>query len=220
MLNDTARVEQSRFNMVEQQVRTWEVLDAKVLNLLQKIPREAFVPKAYQGLAFADIEIPLGHGQTMLAPKIEGRFLQALSLSNQDKVLEIGTGAGYLTALLAKQAKQVDSYEIYASLSNQAKKNLADQKINQVKCIVGDGLKLAQGSYDAIVLTGSLPVYPQYMERLLNLGGRMLVVVGDAPVMQAILVTRVDESSFKQDVLFETCLPVLINAPQPSRFEF
>jgi protein-L-isoaspartate(D-aspartate) O-methyltransferase len=156
----------------------------------------------------------------MLAPKIEGRFLQALSLSNQDKVLEIGTGAGYLTALLAKQAKQVDSYEIYASLSNQAKKNLADQKINQVKCIVGDGLKLAQGSYDAIVLTGSLPVYPQYMERLLNLGGRMLVVVGDAPVMQAILVTRVDESSFKQDVLFETCLPVLINAPQPSRFEF
>lgn len=220
MLNDTARVEQSRFNMVEQQVRTWEVLDAKVLNLLQKIPREAFVPKAYQGLAFADIEIPLGHGQTMLAPKIEGRFLQALSLSNQDMVLEIGTGAGYLTALLAKQAKQVDSYEIYASLSNQAKKNLAAQKINHVKCMLGDGLKLAQGSYDAIVLTGSLPVYPQFMERLLKLGGRMLVVVGDAPVMQAILVTRVDESSFKQDVLFETCLPVLINAPQPSRFEF
>ena len=220
MLNDTARVEQSRFNMVEQQVRTWEVLDAKVLNLLQKIPREAFVPKAYQGLAFADIEIPLGHGQTMLAPKIEGRFLQALSLSNQDTVLEIGTGAGYLTALLAKQAKQVDSYEIYTSLSNQAKKNLAAQKINHVKCILGDGLKLAQGSYDAIVLTGSLPVYPQFMERLLKLGGRMLVVVGDAPVMQAILVTRVDESSFKQDVLFETCLPVLINAPQPSRFEF
>jgi protein-L-isoaspartate(D-aspartate) O-methyltransferase len=220
MLNDTARVEQSRFNMVEQQVRTWEVLDAKVLNLLQKIPREAFVPKAYQGLAFADIEIPLGHGQTMLAPKIEGRFLQALSLSNQDTVLEIGTGAGYLTALLAKQAKQVDSYEIYASLSNQAKKNLAAQKINHVKCMLGDGLKLAQGSYDAIVLTGSLPVYPQFMERLLKLGGRMLVVVGDAPVMQAILVTRVDESSFKQDVLFETCLPVLINAPQPSRFEF
>lgn len=220
MLNEATRVEQSRFNMVEQQVRTWEVLDAKVLHLLQTLPREAFVPKAYQGLAFADIEIPLGHGQTMLSPKIEGRFLQALALTAQDKVLEIGTGAAYLTALMAKQAKHVDSYEVHCALSNQAGKSLSAQKIKNVTLHVGDGLALANGQYQAIVLTGSLPVYPQAMERLLAIGGRMLVVVGSAPVMQAILVSRVDENSFKQDVLFETCLPVLENAPQPSRFEF
>ena len=220
MLNEATRVEQSRFNMVEQQVRTWEVLDAKVLHLLQTLPREAFVPKAYQGLAFADIEIPLGHGQTMLSPKIEGRFLQALALTAQDKVLEIGTGAAYLTALMAKQAKHVDSYEVHRALSNQAGKSLSAQKIKNVTLHVGDGLALANGQYQAIVLTGSLPVYPQAMERLLAIGVRMLVVVGSAPVMQAILVSRVDENSFKQDVLFETCLPVLDNAPQPSRFEF
>jgi len=220
MLNEATRVEQSRFNMVEQQVRTWEVLDAKVLHLLQTLPREAFVPKAYQGLAFADIEIPLGHSQTMLSPKIEGRFLQALGLSAQDKVLEIGTGAAYLTALMAKQAKHVDSYEVHRALSTQAGKNLTAQKIKNVTLHVGDGLALSSGQYQAIVLTGSVPVYPQAMERLLAIGGRMLVVVGTAPVMQAILVSRVDENSFKQDVLFETCLPVLENAPQPSRFEF
>lgn len=220
MLNEATRVEQSRFNMVEQQVRTWEVLDAKVLHLLQTLPREAFVPKAYQGLAFADIEIPLGHGQTMLSPKIEGRFLQALSLTKQDKVLEIGTGAGYLTALLAKQAKHVDSFEIHRSLSNQANKNLTAQKIKNVTLHVADGLAQAKGEYQAIVLTGSLPVYPQTMERMLAIGGRMLVVVGSGPVMQAILVSKVDDNSFKKDILFETCLPVLENAPQPSRFEF
>lgn len=220
MLNESTRIEQSRFNMVEQQIRTWEVLDAQVLQLLQKIPREAFVPKSYQGLAFADIEIPLGQGQTMLAPKIEGRMLQALALQASDKVLEVGTGSGYLSALMAQQAQQVDSYEIHAALHASAKKNLAAQKIHNVHCHLGNGLAVSTGHYDAIVLTGSVPVYPQSMERLLAIGGRMLVVVGDAPVMQARLVSRIDETSFKQDILFETCLAVLAHAPQPSRFEF
>jgi protein-L-isoaspartate(D-aspartate) O-methyltransferase len=220
MLSQAEKVEQSRFNMVEQQVRTWEVLDAKVLDLLQTVPREDFVPKEYKGLAFADIEIPLGHGRFMLAPKIEGRFLQALALKSKNKVLEIGTGAGYLTALMAKQADVVMSYDTQASLQTRAKKNLAAQNIKNVKLFVGDGLQVNEGIYDAIVMTASLPSYPKRMERLLAIGGRMLVVVGSAPVMQAMLITRLTPDSYHHDVLFETCLPAMENAPQPSQFVF
>jgi len=220
MLNQAEKVEQSRFNMVEQQVRTWEVLDAKVLDLMQTLPREDFVPKEYKGLAFADIEIPLGYGRFMLAPKIEGRFLQALALNKKSKVLEIGTGSGYLTALMAKQAEMVKTCETQSSLISRAKKNLAAQKINNVKFFVGDGLQVNDGIYDAIVMTASLPSYPKRMERLLALGGRMLVVVGYAPVMQAMLITRLTPDSYHRDVLFETCLPAMENAPQPSQFVF
>lgn len=212
--------EQSRFNMIEQQIRTWEVLDPVVLDLLKKVPREAFVPSKYEGLAFADLEIPLGEGQLMLSPKVEGRILQALAIQKTDKVLEIGTGAGYLTALMATQAKHVDSVELNSKLSQAADKRIAAQKIKNVSLHVADGLNASDKIYDVIVLTGSLPVYPEQIERQLAMGGRMFVVVGDEPAMEAILVTRVTKDAVRRDNLFETCLAPLVNAPQPSRFSF
>jgi protein-L-isoaspartate(D-aspartate) O-methyltransferase len=216
----TLHREQSRFNMIEQQIRTWEVLDPIVLDLLKKLPREDFVPPQYEGLAFADLEIPIGEGQLMLSPKIEGRILQALAIKKTDKVLEIGTGAGYLTALMALQAKHVDSMELNNKLSTAAGKRIAAQKIKNVSLKVADGLAVKEGTYDVVVLTGSLPVYPIEIERLLAVGGRMFVVVGDEPAMEAVLATRVTKDAIKKNVLFETCLPVLTNAPQPSRFSF
>jgi protein-L-isoaspartate(D-aspartate) O-methyltransferase len=215
--------EQSRFNMVEQQIRPWDVLDPKVLELFKKVPREDFVPKQYKGLAFADLEIPLGEGQQMLSPKIEGRILQALAIKPTDKVLEIGTGAGYLTALMATQAKQVDSIELHAKLSAQAAKNIAAQRIKNAKLIVGDGAQglAAKAPYDVIVFTGALSVPPnQQLEMQLAVGGRLFAVVGEPPVMEAILVERVSSDTFKRDTLFETCLPVLANTPKISHFSF
>lgn len=214
--------EQSRFNMIEQQIRTWDVLNGDVLDLLKKLPREDFVPKQYKGLAFADIEIPLGYGQLMLAPKIEGRILQALAIKKTDKVLEIGTGSAYLTALMALQAKHVDSIEANSKLSAQAAKNIAAQSIENVSLVVGDGLKGNETAapYDIIVYTGALPLAPTEVEQQLAIGGRMFVVIGEAPVMEATLVTRVSADNFKREVLFETCLPTLENAPEPARFEF
>lgn len=214
--------EQSRINMIEQQIRTWDVLDSAVLALLKKLPREDFVPKQYRGLAFADIETPLGYGQLMLAPKIEGRILQALAIKKTDKVLEVGTGSGYLTALMALQSKHVDSIEAKSKLSAQAAKNIAAQSISNVSLMVGDGLQgnVAGAPYDVIVYTGALPLAPSHVERQLAVGGRMFVVLGEAPVMEATLVTRISEDVFEREALFETCLPVLENAPQPERFEF
>lgn len=215
--------EQSRFNMVEQQIRPWDVLDPKVLELFKQVPRENFVPKQFKGLAFADIEVPLGEGQQMLSPKIEGRILQALSIKPADKVLEIGTGAGYLTALMAKQAKQVDSIELHAKLSAQAAKNLAAQKIKNVSLIVGDGTEglAAKAPYDVIVFTGALSIPPtQQLEEQLAVGGRMFFVVGEPPAMEAMLVERIASDIFKRDALFETCLPLLANAPKEKRFTF
>lgn len=215
--------EQSRFNMVEQQIRPWDVLDPKVLELFKQVPRENFVPKQFKGLAFADIEVPLGEGQQMLSPKIEGRILQALAIKPADKVLEIGTGAGYLTALMAKQAKQVDSIELHAKLSAQAAKNLAAQKIKNVSLIVGDGTEglAAKAPYDVIVFTGALSIPPtQQLEEQLAVGGRMFFVVGEPPAMEAMLVERIASDIFKRDALFETCLPLLANAPKEQRFTF
>ena len=215
--------EQSRFNMVEQQIRPWDVLDPKVLELFKKIPREDFVPKQYKGLAFADLEIPLGEGQQMLSPKIEGRILQALAVKSTDKVLEIGTGAGYLTALMATQAKQVDSIELHAKLSAQASKNITAHGIKNVKLIVGDGVQglAAKAPYDVIVFTGALSTLPnQQLEAQLAVGGRLFAVVGEAPVMEAILVQRLSLDTFKRDALFETCLPLLANTPKPTSFSF
>jgi len=215
--------EQSRFNMVEQQIRPWDVLDPKVLELFKQVPRENFVPKQFKGLAFADIEVPLGEGQQMLSPKIEGRILQALAIKPADKVLEIGTGAGYLTALMAKQAKQVDSIELHAKLSAQAAKNLAAEKIKNVSLIVGDGTEglAAKAPYDVIVFTGALSIPPsQQLEAQLAVGGRMFFVVGEPPAMEAMLVERIASDIFKRDALFETCLPLLANAPKEKRFTF
>jgi protein-L-isoaspartate(D-aspartate) O-methyltransferase len=217
---------QARFNMIEQQIRTWDVLDAKVLDLFKLVPREAFVSETYAGLAFADLELPIGHGQTMLAPKMEGRILQALEIKETDTVLEIGTGSGYLTALLAKQAKRVVSVELYNDISQLAQQRLAGQKIQNVTLETGDAANgwPAHTPYDVIVFTGSLPMLPEIALEDLAKGGRMFIVVDEAPVMQAQLIRKIplssSSSAYKRDVLFETCLPALINAPQPERFQF
>lgn len=221
-LTDSAQRERARFNMIEQQIRTWEVLDTGVLQLFDQIPREDFVPLQYKGLAFADIEIPIGHGQTMLSPKLEGRMLQALDIRKTDKVLEIGTGSGYLTALLAALAQQVFSVEIIPELSAQARTRLDAHNINNVVLEAGDAAQgwPAQAPYDVIVYTGSLPLLPQHVQQQLNVGGRLFAVVGEPPVMEAVMIHCVAKDNYRQQALFETCLPVLANAPRPTRFEF
>jgi protein-L-isoaspartate(D-aspartate) O-methyltransferase len=215
-------IEQARFNMIEQQIRTWEVLDSVVLDLLKEVPREAFVPTEYAGLAFADLEIPIGHGQMMLSPKMEGRILQALQIKPTDKVLEIGTGSGYLTSLMAKLAKEVVSVELNPALAKVAQQRITAHGLANVTVTVGDAAQgwPAGAPYDVIVFTGSLPVMPEQVQQQLTMGGRLFVVVGEAPVMEATMVQRIAADSFKHDVLFETCLPSLDNAPQPERFEF
>ena len=225
----------ARFNMIEQQIRTWEVLDPTVLQLLNDVPRENFVPEAYLGLAFADIEIPIGlnvnAGQTMLSPKLEGRILQALKVQKTHSVLHIGTGSGYFTALLASLAKHVISVEIEADISTQAAKNLAKQNIQNVTLEVADAIlgrpsnnpaieQSIKQFYDVIVYTGSSPVEPAGVRQQLNIGGVLFMVLGAAPAMQATLIQRVSEFGFRQDVLFETCIPALMYAPQIDRFEF
>ena len=217
----------ARFNMIEQQIRTWEVLDPTVLQLLNDVPRENFVPEEYLGLAFADIEIPIGHGQTMLSPKLEGRILQALKVQKTHSVLHIGTGSGYFTALLASLAKHVISVEVEAELSGQAAKNLAKNNIQNVTLEVADAV-LGRPSdnsanmqfYDIIVYTGSSPVEPAGVRQQLNISGVLFMVLGQAPAMQATLIQRVSKTGFKQGVLFETCVPELMHAPQVQQFEF
>ena len=214
-------LEQARFNMIEQQIRTWEVLDPVVLELLHQVPREDFVPYHYKGLAFADIEIPLGHGQSMLSPKMEARMLQALDLKKTDTVLEIGTGSGYMTALLAKLAQHVYSVEIIQELSHSAAQKLAAHGITNVTLEIGDGAgSWDAGTYDAIVLTGSVPLLSEDFLHHLKPGGRLLAVVGEAPAMEAMLVTCVSQNVYRRVALFETCIPALVNAPQPERFSF
>lgn len=214
--------EAARFNMIEQQIRTWEVLDPVVLALLDKVPRENFVEKSQQGLAFADVELPIGQGQIMLSPKLEGRILQALSVKKTDKVLLVGTGSGYLTALLATLASHVHAVEIHPELSEVAKRRLQQQNIHNVTLYVGDGANGFAGAapYDVIVFTGSLPLHPSAAEKMLNVGGRMFAVVGEMPVMQATLTQRMSEGACRKETLFETCLPPLVNAPQATKFEF
>ena len=226
MATETAQInmprETARFNMIEQQIRTWDVLDPTVLQLLNDMPRENFVPEAYLGLAFADIEIPLGQGQAMLSPKLEGRILQALNVQKTHHVLHIGTGSGYFTALLACLAKHVVSVEIEAELSALAAIQLTTNHIQNVSLQVADALsgKPKDAHYDVIVYTGSSPLEPAGMRQQLNIGGTMFIVLGEAPAMQATLIQRVSETGFRRDVLFETCIPELINAPQLKQFEF
>ncbi len=213
---------EATFNMIEQQIRTWEVLDPVVLELFNQVPRENFVAESQQGLAFADVELPIGHGQTMLSPKLEGRILQALNVKKTDKVLVVGTGSGYLTALLATLAQHVDTVEVHQELSDLAKARLQKQNIHNVTLHVGDAVNgfTANAPYDVIVFTGSLPLRPTAAEKMLNVGGRLFAVIGEMPIMQATLTTRVSEDSFRHDAFFETCLPALINAPQATKFEF
>jgi len=214
--------ELARFNMIEQQIRTWEVLDPQVLALLDEVPREHFVTKEQAGLAFADIELPIGFGQTMLSPKLEGRILQALSVKKTDKVLVVGTGGGYLTALLASQAQHVHAVEINAELSKIAQERLTQENIHNVTLHVADAINgfAVEAPYDVIVFTGSLQLRPILAEKMLNIGGRLFAVIGELPIMQANLTVRISQESFRQDTLFETCLPPLENAPQTPKFEF
>lgn len=220
--NTDAKLETARFNMIEQQIRPWDVLDATVLDLLKRVPRENFVPPQYAGLAFADIEIPLGYGQTMLSPKMEGRILQALEIKKTDKVLEIGTGSSYLTALLAALAQHVYSVEIIPELNRAAQARLGQQGVGNVTLESGNAAENwpVHAPYDVIVYTGSLPIAPNTMQQNLSIGGRMFVVIGEPPAMEATLIERVSADSFRHTGLFETCLPVLADAPQPQRFQF
>lgn len=214
--------ELARHNMIEQQIRPWEVLDQNVLDLLARVRREDFVPPVYRSLAFADMEIPIGHGEAMWYPKIEARLLQALALKRTDRVLEVGTGSGYLTALMAAQAMQVVSVEIHPDLKEAAEAKLKAHGFANVQVKCGDAARdwAQDGRFDAIVLTGSTPLLPQAYLNRLNPGGRMFAVVGESPVMQAWLVTCVGHDARRTDVLFETDLKALVNALQPERFVF
>lgn len=213
----------AHFNMIEQQIRPWDVLDQQVLDLIADVPRVDFVPEEYRGLAYADHAIPIGHGQVMMHPRVEGRLLQALSLHPTDAVLEVGTGSAYLTALLAKAARHVRSVDIFPEFKELAEEKLALYGIHNVTLEVGDaaqGWGGEDGLYDAIAITGSLPELPERFLRSLNRGGRLFVVTGTAPVMQAVLIRRVGDAQWSREALFETDLPSLINAPVRSRFVF
>ncbi len=214
--------EQSRFNMVEQQIRPWEVLNTAVLDLLYQVKREEFVPPAQAQLAFVDTELPIGYGASMLQPKFEARALQELMVSRGDKVLEIGTGVGYMTALLARCAHQVYSVEIVPALAEVARASLLRHGIGNATVEVGDGSRgwAAHAPYDVIFVGGSLPVLPAELKQQLAVGGRLFAVVGDAPAMSARLITRTSEEGFAEITLFETVLTPLQHAAQPARFHF
>lgn len=214
--------ELARHNMIEQQIRPWEVLDQRVLDLFWQVKREDFVPPVYRALAFADLEIPLGHGESMWCPKIEARVLQALSLKHTDRVLEVGTGSGYLTALMAAQAMQVVSIEIHPDLKASAEAKLKAHGFANVTVKLGDAARdwAEDGRFDVIVLTGSTPVLPEAFFQRLNPGGRLFAVVGVPPVMQAQRIICFTEQVRRKEVLFETLLKPLVNALEPERFEF
>jgi len=215
-------LERARANMVESQIRTWEVLDQRGLDMLFVVKREQYVPNKYRPLAFADMEIPLSHGEVMLAPKLEARMLQELTLSARDRVLEVGTGSGYMTALLAALAGHVYSVELQAELAESAQAKLTEHKVRNVTLETGDAGRgwLRHAPYDAIVLTGSVPLLPKGLEQQLKPQGRLLAVVGTPPVMTARLVTSVSEGVYNEVGLFETCIAPLRHVPQPERFVF
>lgn len=215
-------IEQARFNMIEQQIRPWDVLDPQVLDLLFVVKREDFVPAAYRNLAFADMEIPLGSGQAMLAPRVEARLLQELAIKKTDKVLEIGTGSGYMAALLAARAEHVVTVENRPELADLARQNLAKAGVSNVSVEVGDGAAgwLQGAPYDAIVVSGSVPVLPQAMLKQLRLGGRLAVIVGEAPVMEAQLITCTADGVFNTVNLFETVVPAIDGLAAKEAFSF
>lgn len=222
MNSSAVDIKQARFNMIEQQIRTWEVLDERVLSLLNQVHREDFVPESERELAFADAFIPLAHGQQMMQPKIEARLVQTLNIVPTDSVLEIGTGSGYLTALLAKSAKHVYSVDIFSDFVESARSKLAAHDMRNVTLETGDASKGwdKHGPYDVIAVTGSLPILTDTFQKLLKIGGRLFVVVGESPIQEALLIRRAGEQEWHTESLFETYLPALINAPQPQRFVF
>ncbi len=210
-----------REQMIEQQVRAWDVLDERVLDVLRKIPRDRFTPEQQRFRAYADAEVPLPHGQRMLRPSVVGRLLQALQLAGTEHVLEIGTGSGFVTACLRTAAARVRSIEIFPELAEMARRNLDSQGLRDVDVVTADALQLDTGTrYNAIAVTGSLPVYDERFERQLEIGGRLFVVVGEPPVMEARLIRRTGEGSWSSESLFETVIDPLVNARRLPEFRF
>jgi protein-L-isoaspartate(D-aspartate) O-methyltransferase len=221
--------EQARFNMIEQQIRPWDVLDPQVLDLLALVRREDFVPLAHKALAFVDMEIPLvnGHeaaakGQVMLAPKVQARLLQDLGIHKHEKVLEIGTGSGYTTALLAHRAQRVISFEIDPQLAAKARSNLQRAGVYNAEVRGGDGSQglAAEGPFDVILLSGSVAIVPEHLKAQLKVGGRLAAIVGQDPMMRATFVTRVGESAYNTVQPWDTVAPRLQGFAAPSRFTF
>ncbi len=215
-------LEKARFNMIEQQIRPWEVADQRVLNALEAVHRDEFVPKEYKHLAYADTPIPLGEGQRMMNPNLEARMVQALQLQPTDNVLEIGSGSGFVTALLARLAEHVYSMEISATIAKAAERNLEEHGIENVTLTVSDGIAgwNDHAPYNAIAVTGSVPHLEDHLEKLLSIGGRLFVIVGEPPLMEAMLITRVGESDWSRESLFETELPALQGARRKEPFVF
>lgn len=219
-------IEQARFNMIEQQIRPWDVLDSEVLELLMIVKREAFVPSAYKSMAFMDTEIPLPCGENMLTPKVEAKLLQEAAVKKHEHVLEIGAGSGYMAALLAHKARHVTTVDIEPALQELARKNLSDYGLTNVDVVLGDGARGWKGSgnnsapYDVIMISGSLPVLPDAFLQQIKVGGRILAVVGEAPVMSALVVTRVSDVGYNTVKVFETNAKPLRNAIVPSHFKF
>jgi protein-L-isoaspartate(D-aspartate) O-methyltransferase len=212
----------ARINMVNQQMRPWQVLDMRILDLLTTVRREDFVPLRYRKLAFADLSIPLPNGQCMMCPKVEGRMLQALELKDDESVLEIGTGSGFITACLARLARRVVSVEIFDDLHREAGLRLRDKQANNVELFVGDALGgwQPEQAHDVVVVTGSVPEVPDLFRGWVNPGGRLFAVCGESPAMEARLLTRVGVSEWREESLFETDLQRLVNAEPPPRFDF
>jgi protein-L-isoaspartate(D-aspartate) O-methyltransferase len=211
----------AREQMIEQQVRAWDVLDARVLETLRKVPREAFVAPQHRFLAFADVEIPLPNGQHMLRPSVVGRLLQALALEGGERVLEVGTGSGFVTACLRAGAASVRSLEIFPELAELARRNIASLGQRDVEIVTADASQLDSGErYDAIALTASLPIPDDRFQRHLAVGGRLFVVVGAPPVMDARLIRRITEDAWGTESLFETVIDPLVHATRPQGFVF
>ena len=213
--------EQARYNMIEQQIRPWEVLNQSVLDLISEIHREDFMPEAYRELALADIQIPLAHSEVTMTPKVEARLLQSLDIQPGDNILEIGTGCAYLTALLAKSGRQVTSVDIYRDFTGQAVDKFKRYGISNVRLDTGDAVRGwgAPDQYDAIAVTGSVPVLDTCFQEQLSVGGRLFMIVGRSPVMEALLITRMGNHEWSRESLFETDLPPLIGAGVPEEFK-
>jgi protein-L-isoaspartate(D-aspartate) O-methyltransferase len=210
-----------REQMIEQQVRAWDVLDERVLQILRKVPRDQFTPEQQRFRAYADAEVPLPHDQRMLRPSVVGRLLQALELSGKESVLEIGAGSGFVTACLRTAAARVRSLEIFPSLAEMARRNLDSLGLRDIDVVTADAMQVNTGNrYGAIAVTASLPIYAEHFEQQLEIGGRLFIVVGEAPVMEARLIRRTGETSWTSESLFETVIDPLVNARRPPEFRF
>jgi protein-L-isoaspartate(D-aspartate) O-methyltransferase len=214
-------VQFARRQMIEQQVRAWEVLDLKVLDALAQVPREEFAPAAYRELAFADTSVPLRHGQSMLAPKVEGRILQALEIQPHEHALEIGTGTGFFAACIGRLAQRVRTIDLFPDFVADAAATFARTGVHNVTAATADAMQFAErDAYDVIALTAALPVYDARFERALRVGGRLFVCVGSGPLLEAMRVTRVGPTDYLREALFETGMTALIHAQEPPKFVF